>query len=237
MPVIDGGEKVVRVLCIYYLVQFQEDQGQKKQEQVRALFDSGSKVNAMNPAFTQKLGLYIQKTNVGAQKIDGSTLETFEMVITNFQVEDKGNRPRFFQKTILVANTKFEMILGMLFLKISNTNVVFGKETLIWKFYATNKALSTTNQVQLVDPKKFVIAALDTDSKTFIIYVVIWKQKKMPMYFKKQAQVRALLFDKTPTEVPAEYFDYSNVFSAENAAELPENTGINEHAIKQKDGK
>ena len=29
-----------------------------------------------------------------------------------------------------------------------------------------------------------------------------------------------------------EYSDYSNVFLAENAAELSENTGINEHAIK-----
>ena len=52
-----------------------------------------------------------------------------------------------------------------------------------------------------------------------------------------KAQVRALLFDKALTEVPAEYFDYSDVFLAENAAELPENTGINEHAIKLEEGK
>ena len=90
----DGGkEVVVRVPCIHYPVRFQEDQ-----KQVKALLDSGSKVNAMNPAFVQKLGLHIQKTNVGAQKIDGSTLETFEMVIANFQVEDKGGRPRSFRK-------------------------------------------------------------------------------------------------------------------------------------------
>ena len=29
-----------------------------------------------------------------------------------------------------------------------------------------------------------------------------------------------------------EYSDYSNVFSAENRVELPENTKINEHTIK-----
>ena len=51
------------------------------------------------------------------------------------------------------------------------------------------------------------------------------------------AQVGALLFDEAPTEVPAEYSDYSDVFSAENAAELPENTGMNEHAIKLEEGK
>ena len=57
------------------------------------------------------------------------------------------------------------------------------------------------------------------------------------MHSKKQAQIRALLFDEAPTEVPAEYSNYNNVFSAENAAELLENTEINEHAIKLEKGK
>ena len=52
-----------------------------------------------------------------------------------------------------------------------------------------------------------------------------------------KAQVGVLLFDKAPTKILAEYSDYRDVFSAENAAELPENTGINEHAIKLKEGK
>ena len=141
MPVTGNDEKVVvRVPCIHYPVQFQE-------EQVRALFDSGSKVNAINPNYARKLGLKIRRTNIGAQKIDGSALETFGMVIADFQVEDKASRPRFFQETFLVADTKFEVILGMLFLKISNADVSFGKKILIWRTYTTNKALSTTEQV------------------------------------------------------------------------------------------
>ena len=84
----------------------------------------------MNPASIQKLGLHIQKTNIGAQKIDGSILETFGMVIADFQVEDKVGRPRFFQGTFLVANTKFEMVLGISFLKISNADMSFGEEIL-----------------------------------------------------------------------------------------------------------
>ena len=51
------------------------------------------------------------------------------------------------------------------------------------------------------------------------------------------AQVGALLFDKAATKVPAEYSNYSDVFLAKNAAELLENTGINEHVIKLKEGK
>ena len=148
-----------------------------------------------------------------------------------------------------MANTQFEVVLGMLFLKISNADVLFGEGTLTWKSYITNKALPTTKQVQLVNPKEFVIAALDADSKTFIVYVAIREQEEMAMNLDRKAQIKAqsgaqsgvqvgvLLFNEALTEVPAEYSNYSNVFLAENAVEPPENTGMNEHAIKLEEGK
>ena len=231
-------KEVVKVLCIHYPIWFQKDQEQEGQGQIKALLDSGSEVNAMSPAYAKSLGLKTWKINVGAQKIDGSALKTFEIVIVDFQVEDKNGRPRFFQGTFLVADTKFEIVLGMLVLKISNANIAFGEGTLTWKFYTTNKALSTTKQVQLVDPKEFVIAALDADSKTFVVHVAIREWEEIPVHSKRQvqiqhkAQVGALLFDEASTEISAEYSDYSNVFSAKNTAELSEKTGINEHAIK-----
>ena len=46
-----------------------------------------------------------------------------------------------------MANTKFEVILGMFFLKISNVDISFGKKTLTWKSYTANKALLNTKQV------------------------------------------------------------------------------------------
>ena len=69
------------------------------------------------------------------------------MVIANFQVKGKGGRPRFFQKTFLVADTKFEVVLEMPFLKISNANIAFGEGTLTWKSYTSNEALPATEQV------------------------------------------------------------------------------------------
>ena len=69
------------------------------------------------------------------------------MVITDFQVEDKIGRLRFFQETFLVADTQFEVVLRMLFFKISNADMSFGKKTLTWRSYITNKALPTTKQV------------------------------------------------------------------------------------------
>ena len=59
----------------------------------------------------------------------------------------------------------------------------------------------------------------------------------MPMYSKKQAQVKALIFDEALIEVSTEYSNYNNVFSAKNAAKLPKNNRMNEHAIKLEEGK
>ena len=113
------------------------------------------------------------------------------MIISDFEVEDKGGRHRFFQETFLVADTKFKMILGMHFLKISNANIVFNKRTLTWKLYTTNKALSNTRQVKLVNPKKFVIAALDADSKIFVIYIAIRERKKIVMNPARNTWIKA----------------------------------------------
>ena len=242
----NGGKEVVleTVLCIYYSVRFLGSQ-----EQVKALLDSGSEVNVMSPAYAKSLSLKTWKTDVRAQKIDGSALETFGMVIADFQVEDKGGRPKFFQETFLVANTKFEVVLGLPFFKPSNADMSFCEGTLTWKSYTINKALPTTERVQLVDPKEFIIAAFDADSKTVVVHVAIREQEEMTIDPEQKAQigaqsgaqtrvlVRVLNFNKASTEVPAEYSDYSNVFLTENAAELLENTGMKNHAIELEKGK
>lgn len=109
---------------IYYPIYIQ-----KSQEQIEVLIDSGSKVNVMNLNFARKLGFHIWKTNIRAQKIDGSIAEIFRILITKFQVEDKVDKPGFFQKTFLMADTKFAKILAMLFLNISNANVSYDERT------------------------------------------------------------------------------------------------------------
>ena len=72
-----------------------------------------------------------------------------------------------------MADTKFEVILGMLFLKISNADVSFGERTLTWKTYTTNKTLPTTKQIQIIDKKDFIIAVLDANSETFVVHMAI----------------------------------------------------------------
>ena len=70
------------------------------------------------------------------------------MVIVDFQVEDKSGRSRFFQEIFLVADMKFEVILRMFFLKLSNADVSFNEKIFTWKLSTTNKTLPTIERVQ-----------------------------------------------------------------------------------------
>ena len=82
----------------------------------------------MSLNYIKKLKFKVWKTNIKDQKIDGLILEIFRIVIIDYQIEDKANRSRFFQKTFLIVDTKFEIILKKLFWKISNINILFGKK-------------------------------------------------------------------------------------------------------------
>ena len=62
-------------------------------------------------------------TNIGAQKIDRSSLATYGIVIAAFHVNDKLRRSRFFQETFLPTEISIEMVLGMPFLTFSNADV------------------------------------------------------------------------------------------------------------------
>lgn len=74
-----------RVSSIYYPLRFYKN----KKDEIRALINFRSEVNIMTPTYTLKLGLKVRFTNLGAWKIDSSTIETFGIVLASFQVEDK----------------------------------------------------------------------------------------------------------------------------------------------------
>ena len=77
----------------------------------------------MHQSFAKQLGLSIRPTDVGAQKIDSTTLDTYAMVVAAFSVEDKANQVRFFKETFLVANFNPEVVLGMPFLILSGVDI------------------------------------------------------------------------------------------------------------------
>ena len=220
---------LARVPCIHYPVQFRKDPNG-----TQALLDSGSEVNAMNPAYASRLGLRVHRNDIGAQKIDGSTLKTFGMVLASFQVEDKLGKIQFLQKTFLLADISTEVVLGMPFLTLSNTDVQFIEKELTWRTYTTAEALPTTKRVELINKKEFAKAALDENSETFVDYVVSLNLTP-GIYPDRTAQIASLLAEEV--RIPDEYSDFANVFSETKALVLLERTKLNEHAIDLEDGK
>ena len=97
---IDAGKEALECIpYIHYLVLFKWDT-----TEVQALINSKSEINAIHLTFAKQLGLSVQLTNVRAQKINGTTMNTYGMVVTAFSVVDKVNWRRFFEKTFLMAN-------------------------------------------------------------------------------------------------------------------------------------
>ncbi len=228
-----------RVLCIQYLVQFQESQS------IRALIDSGSNVNAMTPAYAAKLGLTTRNTSVGAQKIGGSPLETHGMTSTRFSIQDSLGRVRFFPNTFLLTKTSMEIVIRMLFLTVSYADFQFGAKELTWRSNTVAEALPTTTLVERIDKKEFGKAALDGNSEIFVMHIAALEVlTAMPIHPSKisqlqdyPAQIAALQWDKALTEISTKFSNYADVFSSDLAIELPENTRINKHAIELIDGK
>ena len=83
-------KELKRITCIQYPIAFPGSviQDGSALDPVLALLDLGSKVNAIHPTFAERLGLVVQATNVGTQKIDGTTVETYGMVVVAFSITD-----------------------------------------------------------------------------------------------------------------------------------------------------
>ena len=90
-PIIDTWWKTTlkQVPCIWYPIQFTKKNNKDNHNNLRALINSGSEVNAIHPAYTTKLGLCARKIDVGIQKIIGSYSDIFKIVIINCSVKDK----------------------------------------------------------------------------------------------------------------------------------------------------
>ena len=163
---------------IYYSVQFKD----RNETQVQALIDSRSEVNAIHPSFAKQLGLPIRLIDIRKQKIDGTMLNTYGMVIAAFSVVDKTNQVRFFEETFLVANVSPEVVFGMLFLTLSSANIDFSSWELQWRNYTTKEALPTTRHVELVKKKEFTAVALDPEHEINVVYVASLSSTPLDVY-------------------------------------------------------
>lgn len=66
-----------------------------------------------------------------AQKINGSTFQIFEIILVNFQIENKLGKTQFFQETFLITDTSIALILDIFSLIFSNKDILFVKQKFI----------------------------------------------------------------------------------------------------------
>ena len=108
-------EELEQVPCIWFSVNFED--------QTETLLNSESKVNAINLVFTSQPGFRIWKTNIAAQKIDGTTLKTYGMVVSIFSLLNKNDREKFFEESFLWADIKLDTMLEIPFLTMRNVDI------------------------------------------------------------------------------------------------------------------
>ncbi len=165
--------------------------------------------------------------------MDGTTRETYKMVVSIFFVSDKDERERFLEESFLLADVRPDIVLGMPFLTMSNVDVNFQARDWQWRSYTTVEVLPTTRRVKLIGKKEFAVAALDSEHEAFVVHVAALSvDSDDEMHPSKRAQIAHLKVDEAPTKVPSEYAYFVDVFSPKLAAELLGHTGINDHAIE-----
>ena len=118
----------------------------------------------------------------------------FGMVLASFQVEDTLGRARFFQETFLLADLSIEVVLGMPFLTLSNTNIQFAQKELTWRSYTAAEALLTTKRVEIIDRKEFAKAALDEHVEAFVVRMT--SLSTMAIHPARKAQIASLVAEE-----------------------------------------
>lgn len=129
----------------------------------------------MTSAFATKLGLSTWLTRIGAQKIEGSALKSYDMVLARYLIQDNLDKIWNFETTILLADISIDIVLNMSFLAYSNADIQFNTENFTWKTYRVAKALLTARRIELIDRHKFDTTALNENSGTFVVYVIALK--------------------------------------------------------------
>ena len=66
------------------------------------------------------------------------------MIVSTFFVLDHDGRERFFEENFLLADVKLNIVLGILFLIMSNADVDFQAQDLQWRSYTIGNIFPTT---------------------------------------------------------------------------------------------
>lgn len=122
----------------------------------------------------------------------------------------------------------------MRFLAFHNTDCQFEDRSLTWRSYGITKALFTAHYVEFIHKHAFAHAVLGKNFETFLEYVPVLEalESAMITYHSRRLLLATLKQDKASIKIPWEYTHLAYVFASDLTMELPENTGINMHAIE-----
>lgn len=114
--------------------------------ELRCLSTQNSVVNTIQLIFATKLDFCICRTNIVTQKIYGSRLKTYGMVILLFWVDNKDGKFRFFEETFLLADINIDVAFGIFFLTWAMSRPISTIESSdrgcispLWLFILANK--------------------------------------------------------------------------------------------------
>lgn len=112
----------------------------------------------------------------GTQRIDGSHLETFAMVIAVFRIQNK------LRKT------------GMSSITLSIADLRFAVGELVWRSDRVAEALPMTRREEIIDRKEFVAVALNKDDETFVVHIsaIMGAATKMRIHPLRSARTASL---------------------------------------------
>lgn len=178
----------------------------------KALINSGREVNAMQPSFARKFGVRIRKTDISAQKVDGSRLQTFGIVIASFLMKNKDRKSRFFDKTFLLVDISMDVTFEIFFFILSNVDVNFTDQKLISRLYIIAKLICIIQRLELAGKKEFVVAILDLEDKIFVIHFAPHVNSNSDIHPSHQAWITFLKADKAIIAVLLEYIDFADIF-------------------------
>ena len=92
-----------------------------------------------------------------------------------------------------------------------------------------------TRRVEIIGKKKFAAAALNEKDEIFVVHMAALNVVDSSVHPSWQNQISSL--DVKEVTIPFKYADYTNVFSPDCTAELPEHTDINDYLIDLIDDK
>ena len=225
------GFNFAQVSCIRYPINF-------KKKSMLAFLDSSNEVNAIHLIFTKELSFSIRVIDIRAQKINGTMLDNYRMIVADFLVTDKINQAGFFEKTFLMANISPKIVLKIPFLILSNVDVDFLDWKLWYKIYTFKKTFPITRHVKLMSKKEFATAMFGPEYESFVVQIASFSFVASPSSFLlnvhpfNKSQIAGLITEKAFIKIFAKYLNFADIFSSDLASKLLEHTGINNQAIK-----